>query len=154
MKVPIVARWLFGAALSCAALSLRSPSALAVPRDLLVVAGTNTIGCQPADGSNDFYYSEVWGWGVAHTKSCEAMTVGGSAMASCAFGTSTHQVQITRRAHSTLSYVSTIGGPSAEKPLTSQTDVITKTIPASSACLGGLTINATSVGYSQVEDGS
>jgi hypothetical protein len=146
MKLPILSRWLFGAALAGAAVSLQSPDAKAVLR--LLVGGTNNNSNCVFDIDNNGYAMEAWGYGSTPEKTCEAVTLGGSAMATCGFGTVRHKTLITKRHGDTLAYLTTLSGPSAtQESWFSPSEMISYTIPSSPICPGGAVLYAQSIGY-------
>ncbi len=147
MKAPVCARWLVGSALAGLPVTLHLRGAEAAPVQHLLLATSYPSTCNNI-GNGDVITMEAWGYGVFHTKSCEAINYGGTAMATCAGGTNLHHVRIARRNPSTLAYVATLAGPSPEVAWTAQSQIVSFNVPNNSGgrlCTGG-TVSAMSQG--------
>jgi hypothetical protein len=143
-----LARWLVGAAIAGGALALRAYPANAAPTNprLAVVQRSSNPNCRPS--STEFYFAEAWAYGFAHTKSCEAISMGGTSLATCAAASDRHVALVTRRTSNLFAYVATVAGPSAEQTTWGATSATaTFNTPSTTDCPGGATIDAYSFGY-------
>jgi hypothetical protein len=149
MRTRETGRWLAGIALGACAIALTARIASADHRLEVMVDNTGLgNGTCLINGNGNIVMGEAWGQDSNANRQCEAMSIGGTAMAQCPTSATQHVAMINERGSQDAHWIDILSGPSSPQTTwTSQSQQMTYQEPPSSNCPNGSGFYVVSQGF-------